>query len=364
MSQEIKQGWSSLAQQFDASPEYVGHFGWLCGYSADVSFLDDAAERFTRLGPAQRTYLGRIALAVMLDPGSPKVSILDAPGVAHLPIKSISGKPFRLLHAKVALLGFRHTLNHEDWRLRLIVSTGNWTRQTLEDSLDLVWCIDITSSDLTNAHHNLGSKCADIKAATDLMRWLEERFDSRLLNARSSGRFSETKNAREEVDKWLNLCIKKANGQPRFIDNRKRSLLNTLPGKIKELGNTASHNYLAMGSGFYEAVASDTAPDMPGTIIQTLQENGLLTKNPQVDLYVNPQACQAIAESVSLLHDKGIKVREAAVPKPVFGDRITRGLHAKFLFSTSIRHNLYICSSPWIYLGYGNLTNPGFAQKM
>ena len=63
-------------------------------------------------------------------------------------------KPFRLMHAKVALLGFRsNTDDVERWQLRLIVSTGNWTRATLEDSLDLAWRIDISSADIKSTVH-------------------------------------------------------------------------------------------------------------------------------------------------------------------------------------------------------------------
>jgi len=58
----------SLAQHFDAPDDYSGYFGWLCGYSADAVFLDDATERFTRLTHSQRAQQGRIALAMFLDP--------------------------------------------------------------------------------------------------------------------------------------------------------------------------------------------------------------------------------------------------------------------------------------------------------
>jgi len=123
----------SLAQHFEAPDEFFGCFGWVCGYSADFGFLDDAVERFTRRMQAQRAYEGRIALALMLDPGNPQITPNEVPGVIHLALRGTL--PFRLLHAKVALLGFRHASDARQWRLRLIVSTGNWTRQTLEDSL-------------------------------------------------------------------------------------------------------------------------------------------------------------------------------------------------------------------------------------
>src|SRR5688572_7544813 len=94
----------SLAQHFEAPQEFLGCFGWICGYSADASFLDDAAERFLRQTRAQRAYGGRIALALMLDPCNPNISLVDAPSVMHLPIKNPAAMPFRMLHAKIAIL--------------------------------------------------------------------------------------------------------------------------------------------------------------------------------------------------------------------------------------------------------------------
>ena len=93
----------SLAQHFEAPDDHLGYFGWLCGYSADAGFLNDAAERFTRRTAAQRAHEGRVRLAVMLDPGQPQIQPTDVPGILHLPINA--ERPFRLLHAKVALLG-------------------------------------------------------------------------------------------------------------------------------------------------------------------------------------------------------------------------------------------------------------------
>jgi hypothetical protein len=354
----------SLAQHFDAPKDYVGHFGWLCGYSADTLFLDDATERFTRLTHSQRAYQGRIALAVLLDPGNPQISLIDAPGVAHLPIIDFVKKPFLLLHAKVALLCFRHRENHKQWQLRLLVSTGNWTRQTLEESLDLIWRIDISSESLSDLNAGIKRDCADIKTAWALMAWIQDLFDTRLLNASTHGRLSETMNEMTQVIGWIHACSEKADGQPRVFDNRDNSLLSQLPEKIEASGKV-KRNYLAMGSGFYET--SDhplKPPEVPLAILKTLHDKDLLTKKPKVDLYINPNACQGIATSVQPLHDCGITVRPAAIPAIVFGEGVRRSLHAKFLFSANSRDNSNACTSSWVYLGSGNLTNPGFANKM
>lgn len=153
----------SLAQHFEAPDDFIGCFGWMCGYSADSGFLDDAVERFTRRRDAQRAYEGRIAIALMLDPSNPQITPMEVPAVLHLPINDVP--PFRLLHAKVALLGFRHLSDARQWRLRLIVSTGNWTRQTLEESLDLAWRIDLSDQDLKSQDGPVLQSSADLAAA-------------------------------------------------------------------------------------------------------------------------------------------------------------------------------------------------------
>lgn len=366
MSNNNAESWPSLAKHFDAPEEYEGHFGWICGYSADAAFLNDAAERFTRLTSAQRAYQGRIFLAVFLDPGNSHISLTEAPGVAHLPLKDIADKPFRLLHAKVALLGFKHKEQHDQWNLRLIASTGNWTRQTLEESLDLVWCIEIKGSLPHKPSETVTQTCADIKAANDLLRWITDRFDTRLLQQKLEKRHCETGEAIKNVEQWITECINKAKGTPHFFDNRKTSLLDQLPKLIKDCSKAVRRNYLAMGSGFYEGASEKKSlPKIPGEIITKLKNEALLTRRPEVDLFVEPRACQAIATSVAALKENGINVWPAGQPACIFGDNgIPRGLHAKFLFSANHRDNSNEYSSAWVYLGSGNLTNPGFANRM
>ncbi|MDR1276034.1 MAG: hypothetical protein LBL72_06610 [Candidatus Accumulibacter sp.] len=363
------ENWPSLAQHFDAPDGYTGHFGWLCGYSADATFLDDAVERFTGLTQTLRANQGRIALAVLLDRG-PQISLIDAPGVAHFPIKYRKDKLFRLLHAKVALLGFRRMnddiqTENNSWRLRLIVSTGNWTRQTLEKSLDLAWCVDISSEELSSKtlDENTRSVCADIEAANDFLQWTAKLFDTRLLDATVNGKFSETKNAKDTFHEWVAACTKKPKGHARFFDNRKKSLLSQLPAKIKGCGRDYKRNYLAMGSGFYES-SKDGEPKVPLKVIEALKKEALLTQNPDVNIYVNSNACQAIAGSVEFLRKQMIKVRPANQSQSVFGKNDQRSLHAKFLFSARAYRNSCLCNGAWVYLGSGNLTAPGFVNKM
>jgi hypothetical protein len=62
-------------------------FGWLCGYSADADFLNQALERFTLETAGQRAHRGRVSLALILDPCQPALGPVEVPGLAHLPLR-------------------------------------------------------------------------------------------------------------------------------------------------------------------------------------------------------------------------------------------------------------------------------------
>ena len=363
----------SLAQRFDAPTDHLGCFGLMCGYSADAGFLNDAAERFTGQSVAQRAHLGRVALALMLDPGNPFISILDVPGIAHLPIKSLSSenKSFALLHAKIALLGFQHQTEPDQWTLRLIVSTGNWTTQTLEESLDMAWCIEVRSDELKSADTDAQLRCADIRGAHSLLIWLMQRFDCQLVEAKATGFDSESALAKATLETWVDQAIRRAaRSQPRFFDNRNKSLLDQLPSKIREVAGDVSRNYLAMGSGFYESVSkhggelpNPAVPTVLRKIVESLRSNNLLTQQATTDVFVNPLACQAVAASVEVMAQAKFVVRAAAQPATLFRAKPDRALHAKFLFSANKRRESNNYSSAWAYLGSGNLTKSGFTMK-
>jgi hypothetical protein len=361
----------SLLQLFDAPQDHVGQFGWVCGYSADAAFLNDAAERFTRATETQRAAAGRIVLSVMLDPGTEGIPVVAAPGVAHLPMRTDVERSFRLLHAKVALLGFRHQHDRERWRVRLIVSTGNWTRQTVEDSLDLAWQVEVAS----DKRDGEAAACADVHAARELLSWIEAHFDARLLSASQQGYRGLDAIAREQVEAWLETCRKRATRvRPRFFDNRTKSLLAQLIGKIGQVQDPGdvegkanarpSRNYLAMGSGFYEAAGTTAElPKVIERIRSTLDAAGLLTKRPKLDVFVNPLGCQAVAKSVEALNTAGFTVRPAGQPATIFDGVSRRALHAKFLFSANKGNQSDRCTRAWLYLGSGNLTVAGFANR-
>jgi hypothetical protein len=345
---------ASLAQLFEPPEQHRGLFGWLCGYAADVGFLEDALERFSGLTQAQRAHQGRILLAVMLDPGNPQISPAEVPGAMHVPVK-LPKLPFSLLHAKVAVLGFQGAGR---FVLRVIVSTGNWTGQTLEESLDLAWHVDVLSGDADT--ELVRQDRTDLAEAWDFLSSLQQSFDLRLLD-RAAGKDNETADAAAKYAAWIGQTAKRHRGyRARFFDNRKRSLFAQLPDLVRHHTTGVARNYLALGSGFFEGEGSSGAL-VPERIFQVLQEIKLVTASCEKDIFVNPRACQAIATRQSWIEKRGWTIRAARTPT-YFG-AAPRSLHAKFILSANSREHSNRCSSPWIYLGSGNLTNPGFMNR-
>lgn len=344
----------TLSDHFDPPEGYTGCFGWIVGYSADAHFLNEATERFLGQTKGQRRYMGQIRLGVMLDPGNPQIPPGSVPGALHLLYDQREIVPFRLLHAKVAVLGYQCEKRPEDWRVRLIVSTGNWTRQTMEESLDLAWVVEASPSTLAKPTDK--QVCADLAAAWNLIDFLRERFDTSVLKTR----FTAPPVA--VLDDWMAALKLHASEFPRFFDNRTQPLLSQLPDMVRTHAGKRRRNYLGLGSGFYEGGTAKTLPTVPSQIVQALQKEGLLKAQPDVSLTVNPNACQAITFSSAEIKKRGWKINGPWVPK-IFGPN-PRDLHAKFIFSASWQDDLDECISPWIYLGSANLTPAGFLNRM
>jgi len=339
----------SLLDLFDGPGGMVGVFGWVCGYSGDALFMDAAVERFVRRTSELRARDGRVALALMLDPTQPALSSLDVPGIAHLALRSAARSKFRLLHAKVALLGFRTPERPGDWCLRLVVSTGNWTTQTLEDSLDLAWSVEVRSGERKNA--DFAQRSADVQAAHGLLEWLAPLFNQDLLRG--------AQRDVNQVKHWLK-SLDGAAATPRFFDNRDSGLLDKIPRMIR---TRSRRSRLAMGSGFFEGQSSGGVPRVLMRIAEALEQQQLLTRHADVSIFVNEDACQAVASAASSIRDRGWKICAPSRPADVFGANSVRTLHAKFLFSFNRQSGSNSCTSSWVYLGSGNLTGPGFVSR-
>jgi hypothetical protein len=357
---------ASLLKCFDPPDDFTGEVGWLCGYSADASFLDAAVQRFTLETAAQRAYIGRVALLALLDPGQPQIRPHEAPGVLHAPLKDLARKPFALLHAKVALLMFRHQSEAEVWRMRLVVSTGNWTRQTLEESLDLAWAIELRDNEFTDTSVQYQQIRADIRNAWNMLRWLVELFDISAITAMPNCRSALL------IDRMRDICdsvTATSNLRSRFFDNRRKGLLTQLPELARRHAGSVRRNCVYMGSGFYEgSVSQGQVPGVLRKIVNALKEpkgdeGPLLTSSASVFVIAERTGCQAVALGLSAMKTLGWTVCPPA--QPAFLGSSVRTLHAKFIMSANdLSRTNNKCVSAWVYLGSGNLTPPGFVNYM
>ena len=346
----------SLAQLFTPPKDQRGIFGWICGYSADAGFIEDALERFSELSSHQRAHQGQVLFALMLDPGNPQISFGTAPGALHLPVKTAT-LPFALLHAKVAMLAFG---GDGQRTLRLIVSTGNWTRQTLEESLDLAWCIDVNEGEQDASAEEIRQCRTDMAAAWEFLSFLHQHFDLRPLEWSGADGNGPAALALKFEDWVRALARPHRDHRPRFFDSRAASLAKQLPALIKRHASDVSRNYLAFGSGFFGGEGSK-GEFVPDQVLAALQDAGLATATCDQVLIVNPRGCQAVASRQQAIEDAGWTIYAAGVPS-YFG-AAPRTLHAKFIFGTKGRDDSNKCSSPWLYLGSGNLTNSGFMNR-
>ena len=147
--------------------------------------------------------------------------------------------------------------------------------------------------------------------------------------------------------------------KPRFVDTRKRSLLNQLRG-VAESAGAARGNRLVLGSGFWEG-GEPGLPTVPARIVETLQGAGLLTSGAEIRLVLEPEKCATLAdeETGAAIRDEGWILLLARQPH----EHVHHRLHAKFLFCGNRRGESESCGSAWFYLASGNLTPAGFLQR-
>lgn len=344
-----------------APPEgMTGHAGWICGFSADADFMEAFVERFTGQGRSARADRGRTFIGLCLDRSQAQIPPGEVPGVLHLAAHDNS-PPFRLMHAKVALLAFRSEADEKDWALRLLVTTGNWTRQTTEDSIDLVWRLDLTADDvLAREPDDAIEQCrADMAAARDFWRWLRQQYQSRLLEGDAKAeKAQKTQGAAfAELERWTSRIKPRADTTPRFIHTRKEALIHQVAGHVKAHAGSQRRNNLILGSGFWEGEPTAGLPVVPATIAKALADASLLTRSAEITLVLESDNCAALADERVL---DSMKEANWSLLHPLKAEGDNRRLHAKFLFSANWQRDSKNCASAWVYLGSGNLTRAGF----
>ncbi|MER8649645.1 hypothetical protein [Mesorhizobium sp. M0586] len=332
-----------------------GHAGWVCGFSADAGCMEAFVESFTSQGKRERADGGRTYVCLCLDRSQPQIVPGAVPGMLHLPSRK-DAPPYRLMHAKVALLAFRNEADPKRWALRVLLTTGNWTRQTTEDSIDLIWRLDVTADDLAgpSADGKLAQNVTDMAAARDFWRWLRLYYQCGLFD--KAAKANTQRAPFDELERWLDKLKPAADTTPRFLDTRRQALITQLVARVATLAGPKRRNTLALGSGFWEGGLGTGLPVVPSRIVQKLKEAELLTRNPEITMIFENENCAALADQrvFKSMSDAGWMLR------PPLKEKDNRRLHAKFLFSANWQQGSNRCSSAWAYLGSGNMTPAGF----
>jgi hypothetical protein len=336
---------SSLLDLFIPPEGYFGDFGMLCGFTATRKVLEQIKSKFS----------GETSKPVLAAFIHPTVNaVCDVPGMAWIWMNTNQKeRGYVLLHAKVALLGFRR-IEGDGYIVRLSVCTGNWTEDPLTNSIDLYWSIDLDVAQLT------GQECADVHAAWELFEWLRQpvRSDTRLLQRSYDSHVPDSR-LRNVIQK---IAQKAGDIKPRFMDNREVGLMSQVTDRMKSLKPRTKVNRLIIGSGFYETGEISDAESCVPELIRTGLKNKL-SSDAILEVVLNSGSCQGMAgnDDAPGLFD-GLKRKAWRFKSPCsLHHNNDAKLHAKFLLLASGVKAKDKCTGQ-LYLGSGNMTHQGFVN--
>ncbi len=323
---------TTILSCFTPPEGFEGNFGWVCGFTANATVLEEMADRFT--SGVRRP---RSSLAAFLHPTSFHYPVLRGVSVPFL--RPSADWSFNLLHAKVALL---HFVGPHSSRLRLVVSTGNWTYDPMSTSLDMFWIVEW---DEAAPDYQVAS---DIRAAAAMFVWLRELFDTSVLEVDWG-----LGNPENELKRAVNRLPAKRLPPSRFLDTRKSSLQEQVLQGLAQ--SPQKRNRVLMGSGYFE-MQEQADCGVLSAFVRHLTERGFATARPRVDVILNHDACQGLAAQRSELEKLEWQFR-----RPFSRELPGAKLHAKFIFSAGGSQN---CTTPWCYIGSGNLSRTGFTRSV
>lgn len=346
---------TALLDLFAPPPGYRGHFGWVCGFTADGAVMREIADRFTIGAGSFAATFQRPALLLITDPASPQIAPDRAPGVHHMTLAPSWRERFRgrgIFHAKVALLHFSGTTTKESTArrdiFRLVVSTGNWTRETLERNIDLFWSVEFPHSDPSGASQNL----TDIMVARDMFTSLQPHLSPDPWAAASGGEAMQAPYA--DTLRLLDALKVPKGVTPRFFHALEQPLRKPL---LERFSGSQPEPLTILGSGFFAggdpAPAGSSQPQGAEIFLRELVSDlNVKGKDQGVCVVLNPDACQNLATAALAL--KAHQWRFFAPRFPEGNDGSRGKLHAKFIYRGE-QDRL----TGRLYIGSGNLTPAG-----
>lgn len=346
---------TALLDLFAPPPGYTGNFGWICGFTADGAVMREIADRFTIGAGSFATTFQRPALLLITDPASPQIAPDRAPGVYHMTLAPSWRERFRgrgIFHAKVALLHFSGTTSKTSTTqpdiFRLVVSTGNWTRETLERNIDLFWSVEVPHSDPPVVSRSL----TDIMVARDMFTGLQPHLSPNPWAVAPDGDAMQAPYA--DTLRLLNAIKAPPSETPRFF----HSMDQPLRKPLLERFDGQQHGPLTiLGSGFFAggdpAPVGSSQPQGAEVFLRKLVSDlSDKDKAQPVCIVLNPDACQDLATAAPAL--KARQWRFFAPRFPEGNDGAQGKLHAKFIYRGK-KDRL----KGLLYIGSGNLTPAG-----
>jgi hypothetical protein len=237
---------------FAPEPNQFGTHMLICGLSADIETLERITSAFTGQSKVQRAASGLLRSVLMLDASARLLSPLAVPGMLQLaPCAATDWKQqTSLMHAKVALMGYAESPFGAPTALRLVVSTGNWTRETWGSGsqIDMFWtttCKTLQPGERPTQAH------ADIAAA---LAFFEQMMSA--LYPQSIDFLQKQPLAMTWLEIWkAQLSWSRANRPANFIHSLEKPLFDQIKKHFPKSGICT----LVAGSGFFEQASKEAA---------------------------------------------------------------------------------------------------------
>lgn len=329
----------------------------LCGLSADTETLERLVATFTGENPVERAANGLVRSILMLDASAPRLRPLAVPGMLQLEHCELPhwAEQTSLMHAKVALLGFADAKFAAPTSFRLLVSTGNWTRETWGNGkqIDMFWSTEHAIDDVSAP----GDNRADMTAALAFFERLMQ-----TLYPYSTAALSNQSLATGWLDDWKRLLARRRGDEsPRFVHSLDASLFSQIRKVFPDNGASS----LIIGSGFWEQSAN-SAGDKP-EVLAKLDE---LAVRGERYLVLNTGQAGALAPWLAA-HPKrwasgkidGWTLCSPADPLATKQGSGRTFLHAKYIAGlTRVSHDAK-GTMTFLYLGSGNLSRAGLLSK-
>lgn len=347
----------SLLQCFDPPEGYVGQTCICCALSADQDFMQDAMGRFTK----HRLFDGAASIYLMLDKTGTLLDTQTIKGLVQYQAKF--DEKIYIQHAKVALMQFgsnRKALGLEfssDIIWRIVVSTGNWTKASACNNIEIVWKADLCVNDISNVDEQLFS---DVLSVADFFKKLSTHYVISL-PGKGAGLWKRAAQMFACIESFRNSFKTPKLPESRFISSVEGlPLMKSIETRFKD---GVTRNFIQIGSGFYEQDTNKDKPEIIKRLDCFLKECPGFTKRCRWKRIVVNRKSAGQLKSWDAKNRDGWRLYDIKDPIKIKDEKLQRDfLHAKYIclanHSNDKNREGVFCNSKF-YIGSGNLSIKG-----